>query len=74
MPSELDRRLLAAGALQFTIYDVGARPPVWDRGYAGVELFGIWLFCMSAVVVPQACRCSSSMPWARARRGSFRPR
>ena len=43
--------LLAAGALQFTVYDVGAAPPVWDRGYAGVELVGIWLFCMSAVVV-----------------------
>lgn len=43
--------LLAAGALQFTVYDVGSAPPVWDRGYAGVELVGIWLFCMSAVVV-----------------------
>jgi hypothetical protein len=43
--------LLAAGALQFTVYDVGAAPPVWDRGYAGVELIGIWLFCMSAVLV-----------------------
>jgi hypothetical protein len=43
--------LLAAGALQFTVYDVGAGPPVWDRGYTGIELVGIWLFCISAVVV-----------------------
>lgn len=43
--------LLAAGGLLFTVYDVGAAPPVWDRGYAGVELVGIWLFCASAVVV-----------------------
>jgi len=43
--------LLAAGGLQFTLFDVGAAPPAWERGYSGVELVGIWLFCGSAGVV-----------------------
>lgn len=42
---------LAAVALLFTVYDAGAGPPVWDRDYVGIELAGIWLFCMSAVLV-----------------------
>jgi hypothetical protein len=43
--------LLAAGALMFTLGDVGSGPPAWDRGYSGDELVGIWLFTSSAALV-----------------------
>jgi hypothetical protein len=43
--------LLAAGAIVFNIWDVGSGPPAWNRGYAGEELVGIWLFLVSAGVV-----------------------
>lgn len=73
--------LLTAAGLLFTTFDPGAAPPVWDRGYAGVELFGIWLFYSSAAAVllgvvgssvielrPDAAASASGSPgWSRRR-------
>lgn len=42
--------LMAAGALQFTLYDFGDGTPLWEE-FTGVELVAGWLVVVSAAVV-----------------------